>query len=152
MSDTKRGYAMLITAGDEEISRALASGIVAVRGYGSALSPADAGTSPPRWGSEGTGDLIRTPATATSPIGGRLSEEQIRVVKAELDIQKAANLLRVAMHPEPVDYAGKVFDAEMAYGESVYLPGPMRKLGEKLLLAYALAVLAFQRLFKSVGV
>lgn len=108
---------LLLTAGDPEISGALADGIMAVR----------------------------------LPEAKPLEPEQIRVVKSEIDLQKAADLLRVAMHPKPVDYAGKMFDAEMEYGESLYLPGPMRKVGEFLLLRYALVVLAFDRLFKALG-
>lgn len=117
MAEVKRGYAMLLTAGDEEISTALADGIMAVR----------------------------------LPEAKPLNREEAQVVSAEIDRQKIADLLRVAMHPEPVDYAGKVFDAEMAYGDSLYLPGPMRKVGEFLLVRYALVVLAFDRLFKALG-
>lgn len=114
---SRRGYAMLLTAGDEEISTALADGIMAAR----------------------------------LPEAKPLTHEESQVVSAEIDRQKIADLLRVAMHPEPVDYAGKMFDAEMEYGESLYLPGPMRKVGEFLLVRYALVVLAFDRLFKALG-
>ena len=117
MSETKRGYAMLLTAGDKEISAALASGMLAAR----------------------------------LPEVRPLTHEEAQVVSTEMDRQKIADLLRVAMHPEPVDYAGKVFDAEMAYGERLYQPGPMRKVGEFLLVRYALVVLAFDRLFKALG-
>lgn len=117
VAKNKRGYAMLLTAGDNEISAALASGMLAAR----------------------------------LPMAKPLTHEESQVVSAEIDRQKIADLLRVAMHPEPVDYAGKVFDAEMAYGESLYKPGPMRKVGEFLLVRYALVVLAFDRLFKALG-
>ena len=117
VDDTKRGYALLLTAGDEQISSALASGIMAVR------------------------------LPAASP----LEPEQARVVSAEMDRQKVAELLRVAMHREPVDYAHLAYDAEVAYGESLYAPGLLGKIGEKLLVGYALIVLAFDRLFESVG-
>jgi len=139
MAETRRGTAMLLlTAGDEQISSALASGIMAVRG---------------------TGDLIRLDAErrATFPIGGRLGEakplnhEEAQVVSAEMDRQKVAELLRVAMHREPVDYAGLAYDAEVAYGESLYERGFLGKIGEKLLVVYALIVLAFEKLFESVG-
>lgn len=144
---SRRGTAMLLlTAGDEQISSALASGIMAVRG---------------------TGDLIRLDAERRAtfaqghgyahPIGGRLGEakplnhEEAQVVSAEMDRQKVAELLRVAMHKEPVDYAHLAYDAEVQYGESLYAPGLLGKIGEKLLVGYALIVLAFDRLFESVG-
>lgn len=117
MAENRRGYAVLITAGDPGISGALADGIRAAR----------------------------------LPRAEPLEAEQIRTVKAEIDIQKAADCLRVAMHREPVDYAGLTFDAEMAYGESLYNPGPLREIGKKLLVAYAIVVLAFERLFERVG-
>lgn len=129
---------LLLTAGDAEISTALADGIMAVRG---------------------SGDLIRLDAErrATFPIGGRLGEarplthEEAQVVSAEMDRQKVAELLRVAMHREPVDYAHLAYDAEVQYGESLYEPGVLGKIGEKLLVGYAMVVLAFDRLFESVG-
>lgn len=138
MADVKRGYAMLITAGDAEISGALADGILAVRG---------------------TRDLIRLDAErrATFPIWGRLGEakplgrEEARVVSAEIDRQRIAEALRQEMHPEPVDYAMKVADAELDYGEPLCVPGPLERFGARLLLGYALVVLAFDWLFKSVG-
>ena len=73
------------------------------------------------------------------------------MVSAEMDRQKVAELLRVAMHKEPVDYAHLAYDAEVAYGESLYERGFLGKIGEKLLVGYALIVLAFDRLFESVG-
>lgn len=118
MAEKRRGTAMLLlTAGDEQISTALADGIMAVR----------------------------------LPEAKPLEPEQIRVVKSEIDLQRVADLLRVAMHPEPVDYAGKVFDAEMEYGESLYERGRLGRLGERLLLGYAMVVLAFDRLFGALG-
>lgn len=142
MAEIRRGTAMLLlTAGDEQISTALADGIMAVRG---------------------TGDLIRPAAQATFPTGGRLEEakaltpEQMEVVKAEIDRQKivdwqdVAHRMRVAMHPEPVDYAGLCFDADVQYGESLYERGRLGRLGERLLIGYAMIVLAFERLFESV--
>ena len=138
MAEIKRGYAMLLTAGDEQISKALADGILAVR-----------------W----TGDLIRIDAERrdTFPIGGRLVEakplnrEEAQVVSAEMDRQKIADYLRVAMHREPVDYAALAFDAEMRYGESVYEPGPLKRAAEKMLVGWALICLGFHELFRSVG-
>ena len=108
---------MLLTAGDKEISAALASGMLAAR----------------------------------LPMAKPLTHEESQAVSAEIDRQKIADLLRVAMHPEPVDYAGKVFDAEMAYGESVYEPGPLKRAAEKMLVGWALICLGFHELFRSVG-
>lgn len=116
VDDTKRGYALLLTAGDEQISSALASGIMAVR----------------------------------LPEARPLEPEQARVVSAEIDRQKVAELLRVAMHREPVDYAGLIYDAEVRHGESLYERGFLGKIGEKLLVGYAMIVLAFEKLFESV--
>ena len=125
MSEIRRGTAMLLlTSGDEQISTALADGIMAVR----------------------------------LPEAKPLTHDEAEVVKAEIDRQKivdwqdVAHRMRVAMHPKPVDYAGKLFDAEMEYGESLYMPGPMRKVGEFLLVRYALVVLAFDRLFDALGI
>ena len=108
---------LLLTAGDPEISGALASGMLAVR----------------------------------LPAAKPLEPEQAQVVSAEMDRQKIAELLRVAMHKEPVDYAGLAYDAEVQYGESLYAPGVLGKIGEKLLVGYAMIVLAFERLFERVG-
>lgn len=118
MAETRRGTAMLLlTAGDEQISSALASGIMAVR----------------------------------LPAARPLTREQADVVAEEIKRQNVARALRVAMHREPVDYAHLAYDAEVAYGESLYAPGLLGKIGEKLLVGYALIVLAFDRLFESVG-
>ena len=123
MAEIKRGTAMLLlTAGDERISTALANGIMAVR----------------------------------LPEAKPLTHEEAEVVKAEIDRQKivdwqdVAHRMRVAMHPEPVDYAGLCFDADVQYGESLYERGRLGRLGERLLIGYAMIVLAFERLFESV--
>jgi len=119
MAVTRKGYAVLITGGDEEISTALADGIR----MGRRAAP------------------IRDERKALTP-------EQVEVVKAEINLQKAAGLLRVAMHREPVDYAGKCFDAEMEYGESLYYPSGLRRVIEKLQVAYAVIALAIERMSK----
>lgn len=123
MAEIRRGIAMLLlTAGDPEISGALADGIMAVR----------------------------------LPAARPLTHEEAKVVSAEMERQKivdwqeVAHQMRVAMHREPVDYAGLAYDAEVQYGESLYAPGVLGKIGEKLLVGYALIVLAFDRLFESV--
>ena len=139
MAEARRGTAMLLlTAGDPEISGALADGIMAVRGNPSAPS----------------GHL---------PFQGRLGEakpltrEEAEIVSAELDRQrivdwqKVGHQLRVAMHREPVDYAKLAWDAEVAYGESLYVPGVLGKIGEAMLVGYAMVVLAFERLVECLG-
>lgn len=114
---SRRGYALLLTAGDEQISKALASGIMAVR----------------------------------LPMAKPLEPHEAKAVSAEIDRQRIAEALRQEMHPEPVDYAMMLADAELDYGESLCVPGPLERVGTRLLLAYALVVLAFDWLFKSVG-
>ena len=117
MAESRRGYAMLLTAGDEEISSALASGMLAVR------------------------------LPAASPTG----HEEAGTTSADVDWDRVAHQLRVAMHREPVDYAGLIYDAEVRHGEGLYEPGSLGRLGQKLLLGYAMIVLAFERLFERVG-
>lgn len=124
MAESRRGTAMLLlTAGDPEIYGALADGILAVR----------------------------------LPEAKPLTHEEAQVVSAEInrqkivDWQEVAHQMRVAMHREPVDYAGLIYEAEVAHGESLYERGFIGKIGEKLLVGYALIVLAFDRLFESVG-
>ena len=85
------------------------------------------------------------------PMAKPLEPEQRSVVSAEIDRQKIADYLRVAMHREPVDYAVLAFDAEMRYGESVYEPGPLKRAAEKMLVGWALICLGFHELFRSVG-
>lgn len=122
MSEIRRGYAMLIQGGDAEISGALADGIMAIR----------------------------------LPMAKPLEPDQMAVVSKEIKRQKdywkrTAERLRATMHKEPVDYASLVFDAEMRYGESVYEPGPGWRAAEKLLVGYAMVVMAFHDLFRWVG-
>ena len=107
MAVTRRGYMMLLTAGDEDISSALAEGAMAAR--------------------------LRMAIPAE---------------QAEPDWGKVANQLRVAMHREPVDYAGLMFDAEMRYGESVYVPGPLARLAKKMLIGWAMLTLEAIRFFE----
>lgn len=118
MAEIRRGTAMLLlTAGDEAISKALASGILAVR----------------------------------LPMAKPLEPEQREVVSAEMDRQKIAEALRKELHPVPVDYAGLAYDAEVSYGERLYEPGVWGKIGEALLVGYAMVVMAFQELFEALG-
>ena len=88
---------------------------------------------------------------ARLPMAKPLEPEQRSLVSAEIDRQKIADYLRVAMHREPVDYAALAFDAEMRYGESVYEPGPLKRAAEKMLVGWALICLGFHELFRSVG-
>lgn len=142
MSESKRGVVMILQAGDPEISGAIAEGIMTAR---------DAGA----------GDLIRPAARATFPIGGRLTEEERRAVEAEIDRQAIAEgmnrrsvnkaLLRVAVgnHKTAEDYQQMLFDAEVAYGESVYEPTPMQQLKEKALIVYAMFVEAVAKAYRA---
>ena len=59
--------------------------------------------------------------------------------------------MRVAMHPKPVDYAMKVYEAELDYGQSVYGKGAARRALDMLLVGWALVALGFERLFESVN-
>jgi len=115
---SRRGTAMLLlTAGDKEISTALANGILAVR----------------------------------LPMAKPLGQEEAKVVSAEMDRQRIADELREKLHPVPVDYAGLAYTAEVRYGESLYEPGVLGKVGEALMVGYAMVVMAFHELFESLG-
>ena len=117
VAESKRGYALLLTAGDEAISKALASGIMAVR----------------------------------LPMAKPLGHEEAKVVSAEMDRQRIAEELREKLHPVPVDYAGLAYTAEVRYGESLYEPGVFGKVGEALMVGYAMIVMAFRELFEALG-
>ena len=108
---------LLLTAGDKEISTALANGILAVR----------------------------------LPMAKPLGQEEAKAVSAEIDRQRIAEELREKLHPVPVDYAGLTYTAEVLYGESLYEPGVWGKIGEALLLGYAMVVMAFQELIEALG-
>lgn len=115
---SRRGTAMLLlTAGDKEISQALADGILAVR----------------------------------LPMAKPLGKEEAKAVSAEMDRQRIAEELREKLHPVPVDYAGLAYDAEVSYGERLYEPGVLGKIGEALMVGYAMVVMAFQELFEALG-
>lgn len=115
---SRRGTAMLLlTAGDKEISTALANGILAVR----------------------------------LPMAKPLGREEAEAVSAEMDRQRIADELREKLHPVPVDYAGLSYTAEVLYGESLYELGVWGKVGEALMVGYAMIVMAFQELFEALG-
>ena len=159
MAEIKRGTAMLLlTAGDEQISTALASGIMAVRlPEAKPLTHEEAGVvkSAMKWLSlqaqREAQDAGETRGQGSGAIcAGRGANTEIDRQKI-VDWQDVAHRMRVAMHPEPVDYAGLCFDADVQYGESLYERGRLGRLGERLLIGYAMIVLAFERLFESVG-
>ena len=108
---------LLLTAGDKEISKALASGIMAVR----------------------------------LPMAKPLGQDEAKVVSAEMDRQRIAEELRRELHPVPVDYAHLAYDAEVSYGERMYEPGVLGKIGEALMVGYAMVVMAFCELFEALG-
>ena len=75
----------------------------------------------------------------------RLEAAQIETVQAEIDRQEVQRaLLRVAVGntKSAKDYAMMRFEAEMAYGESVDNPSPLRRLFDKALGIYGLFVYA----------
>lgn len=118
MAEIRRGTAMLLlTAGDKQISKALADGILAVR----------------------------------LPMAKPLGHKEAEAVSAEMDRQRIAEELREKLHPVPVDYAGLAYGAEVKYGESLYEPGVWGKIGEALMVGYAMVVMAFQELFEALG-
>lgn len=133
MSESKRGVAMILQAGDPEISGAIAEGIMTARGAGA-------------------GDLIRPAARATFPNGGRLTVEQIETVEAEIDrqairrdmqsdaVQRA--LLRVAVNNTKTaeDYAAMTSRAEIEWGEPVDYPTPLERFADAALALYAMVI------------
>jgi hypothetical protein len=132
MAEIRRGTAMLLlTAGDKEISTALADGILAVRlPMANSLSHA---------------------ARASSLGEGALTKEQREMVSGEINKQRIADELREKLHPVPVDYAGLAYGAEVKYGESLYEPGVLGRIGEALMVGYAMIVMGFHELFESLG-
>lgn len=115
MSDIKRGAVLLIQAGDPAISGALMDGVMAGR-------------------------------------AARLDAEQIKTVEAEIDrqaIKQGVNrpavqrsLLRVAVGntKTAAEYAQLLFEAEVAYGESVYEPTRLQRALDKAMVIYAMFV------------
>lgn len=124
MSEIKRGVVMLIQAGDPEISGALASGALAGR-------------------RKGRRDLsCRGCAAPPTPEGEGLTEDQRRVVSAEMDRQAILEDMREAIGNTKTadDYANMRFQAEVDYGESVYYPTRFETLLDKALGIYGLIV------------
>lgn len=149
----RRGTAMLLlTAGDREISKALADGIMAVRlPMAKPLGHEEAGVvkSAMKWLSlqeqreAQDADETRGQGSGANCAG--------RGANTEIDRQMIADELREKLHPVPVDYAGLAYTAEVRYGESLYEPGVIGKIGEALLVGYAMVVMAFRELFEAVG-
>ncbi len=151
----RRGAVLLLQAGDPEISGALAEGIMAGRAAeeGDLIRPASgaalvnqrlptSAVSPERRNRQ----TQRVAALrATFPIEGRLLENGRQAGKAELarGVKEA-----VGNKKGPEDYALLRFEAELEYGESLYEPGPMARLAEALLGAYALTVYRLHEFFR----
>lgn len=108
----KKGYALLIQAGDAEISSALADGIREAK----ALEP-----------------------------------DKIELVRYEIERQRTEELCRrVAMcrGRTSEDWQMLIAKAECDYGESLYEQTVFGKIGEALLVVYAMFVMLADRFFK----
>lgn len=149
MSETRRGAVVLLQAGDPEIAGALAAGVM----EGRAAQRRDDLSGPCRATSHDAGET-RTGA-------GRLTEEQRRVVEAEIDRQAIEEyihqtavdraLLRVAVgnHKTADDYAMMRFEAEVEYGEPVDYPSPLRRAANAALAIYAMFVEAVATAYRA---
>lgn len=123
MTDIKRGTVLLIQAGSPEITRPIADGIMAGR-------------------------------------AARLNAGERQTVEAEIDRQAiaeafdsraVAHQMRVAMHPEPVDYKAKIADARLDYAVPAPPSGGLRRLLEKALIIYAMFVEAVAAAYRAQG-
>ena len=153
MAEIRRGIAMLLlTAGDKEISKALASGIMAVRlPMAKPLGHEEAKVvkSAMKWLNLQAQHEVQD-AGETRGQGSEASCAG-RGANTEIDRQRIAEELREKLHPVPVDYAGLAYTAEVRYGESLYEPGVLGKVGEALMVGYAMIVMAFRELFEALG-
>ena len=153
MAEIRRGTAMLLlTAGDEAISKALADGIMAVRlPMAKPLGQEEAKVvkSAMKW----LNLQAQREVQDADETRGQRSEASCagRGANTEIDRQRIAEELREKLHPVPVDYAGLAYGAEVKYGESLYEPGVLGKVGEALMVGYAMVVMAFQELFEALG-
>ena len=153
MAEIRRGTAMLLlTAGDKDISTALANGILAVRlPMAKPLGREEARVvkSAMKW----LNLQAQREAQDADETRGQGSEASCagRGANTEMDRQKIAEELREKLHPVPVDYAGLAYTAEVRYGESLYEPGVCGKIGEALMVGYAMVVMAFCELFEALG-
>ena len=89
------------------------------------------------------GDVLKARLPEPKP----LTEAQKRGGSTEMDRGAIQRRLSREMHKEPVDYLQKIVDAELVHGESLYEPGPLRKLADRLLVAYAMAYLRIRDYF-----
>lgn len=83
------------------------------------------------------------PPRDKKPTGKPLTPEQVEVVRAELDRQHIQrSLLRVAVGNSrtPEEYTDLVIKARGDYGEFSRPPGPLRRVGRRLISIYGLLV------------
>lgn len=137
MSEIRRGAVVLIQRGDPQIAGAIAEGMLAAR------ATAAAGTSSAPFG----GTFPRGEGSGTK----QLPPEQIEVVKAEIDRQHIARLVRVAVGNDYTaeDYQCMIIKARHDYGKYYRQPGPLRRIGDALLGVYALLVCGVRRAYRA---
>ena len=97
------------------------------------------------FGDMAVGNTIKDAIIARLPLAKPLEPEQRCMVSGEIRAQRTAETLRADMHRTPVDYAQLMCDAELDYGEPLYEPTVLQKIGEALLIGCAVLVLAAQR-------
>lgn len=80
-----------------------------------------------------------------------LSPAQIEVVKAEIDRQHIARLVRVAVGNGNTaeDYQCMIIKARHDYGKYYRQPGPLQRVGDALLGVYALIVCGISAAYRS---
>ena len=81
----------------------------------------------------------------------RLTEAQARVVSAEMDRQKIARLLHVAVGNGKTaeDYAAMRFRAEMQYGEPLYDITPAGRFARRALGLYGLLIMTIRAAYRA---
>jgi len=81
----------------------------------------------------------------------RLSAEQRAMVSAEIDRQRLARQLHVAIGKNrgAKEYADLCFEADMAYGESLYDEGRLHRLARRALGLYGLLVMALRAAYRA---
>ena len=100
--------------------------------------------------------------TSSAPFGGtfpkgegfgvnRLPREHMEVVKAEIDRQRVARLVRIAVGNDNTaeDYQCMIVKARHDYGRYNRKPGPLRRVGDALLGVYALLVCGVSAAYRS---
>ena len=150
MAETKRGYAMLIHGGDAEIGAALKCGIMAAH----AAEPVLIDRRHPRHMRRD--GMISEPATGYVGKHIRRGLQEAEAFtdeeKEEIRRRRVALSLRQEMHPVPVDYIGMLVKAELEYGQTLRSIGRLKRARERMLIGYAVVVMAFDLLFRKVGV